>query len=164
MTQIRIRHAIHLIRQPNPSNVCWAASVAMTVGHGASIASVRAAAEAAGVRIHANGSLPVNDIANARLLARTFRLQTADVRTAPVTLEMIIAWLRRGKFAMLGGFNYRNRRTALDHAVTFFGVRGDGTARQTYLRIADPQGGLFRDDWDNFENDTLADPHFVLHK
>jgi hypothetical protein len=164
MTRVNIRHGMRLIRQPIPSNICWAAAVAMTTGRGATIASVQTAATAAGVRINANGTLPLGDLGNTRTLAQAFRLQIADVRTTEVTLERVIAWLRRGRFAMLGGFNYPNRGTALDHAVTFYGVRGDGTARHTNVLIADPQGGLFRDDWDNFEAQTMADPHFVLHK
>jgi hypothetical protein len=164
MTRVNIRHGIRLIRQPIPSNVCWAAATAMTVGGSASIASVQSAATAANVRIQTNGSLPLRDLANTRTLAGAFRLQVVDVQSTPVTLENVLKWLRRGRFAMLGGFNYTSRTTALDHAVTFYGARGDGSNRRTTVLIADPQGGLFQDDWEHFEEQIMADPHFVMHK
>ena len=165
MTAINIRHGIHVIRQPLGSRVCWAAATAMTVGHGATIASVQAEAAAGGVRLHTDGSLPIGDLANVQRLAARFRgLSVADVRTTPVTLELLLGWLRRGRFAMLGGFNYPGGQPANDHAVTFYGARGDGTARHTQISLADPYNGLFHDDFEHFEEQIMADPHFVLHR
>jgi hypothetical protein len=156
---------MHVIRQPRGSRVCWAAATAMTVGHGTTIASVQAEAAAGNVRINADGSLPVGDLTNIQRLAGRFRrMSVADVRTAPVTLESMLGWLRRGRFAMLGGFNYSGAMTALDHAVTFYAADGDGTARGTRMFLADPFNGLFRDDFEHFEEQIMADPHFVLHR
>ncbi|RIK78664.1 MAG: hypothetical protein DCC68_14765 [Planctomycetota bacterium] len=164
MTAILIRHGMHVIRQPRGSNLCWAASVAMVMGGSTTITIVRSQAEAAGVRLNANGSLPSGDLPNVQRLASHFRLHVADVRTTPVTLESIRGWLRPGRFAMLGGFNYSGSMTALDHAVTFYAVEGDGTPRGTRVFLADPFNGLFRDDFEHFEEEVMADPHFVLHK
>ena len=164
MSAIHLRHGMHSIRQPRGSNVCWAASVAMVVGGSTTITIVRSQATAAGVRINTNGSLPLGDIANVRRLASAFRLQVADTRTTPVTLEMICAWLRRGRFAMLGGFNFSGSMTAMDHAVTFYAAEGDGTARHTRIYLADPISGLFHTDFEQLDNEVVADPHFVLHR
>ncbi|MEX2187894.1 MAG: hypothetical protein WD875_13905 [Pirellulales bacterium] len=164
MSVVHIRHGMHSIRQPRGSNVCWAASVAMVMGRSATIATVRAQAAAAGVRINGNGSLPLGDAANVRRLAGAFRLRVADVRTTPVTLDSTVGWLRRGRFVMLGGFNFSGSMTAMDHAVTFYAAEGDGTQRHTRIFLADPIGGLFHDDFEHFEEAVMADPHFVLHR
>lgn len=164
MSAVHIRHGMHLIRQPRGSNVCWAASVAMVLGGRATITTVRSQAAAAGVRINSNGSLPLGDLPNVRRLASHFRLAVADVRTTPVTLQTICGWLRRGRFAMFGGFNFTGSMTAMDHAVTFYAAEGDGTDRGTRVFLADPISGLFRSDFEHLDNEVIADPHFVLHR
>lgn len=165
MTAINIRHGIHVIRQPIGSKVCWAAATAMTVGHTATIESVQTAAAAGHVRIHSDGSLPIGDLANVRRLAGCFSgLRVTDVRTTPVTLELMLQWLHCGRFAMLGGFNYPGGQPANDHAVTFYGANGDGTARRTRISLADPYNGPFHDDFEHFEEQIMADPHFIIHR
>jgi hypothetical protein len=108
--------------------------------------------------------LPIGNLANVRLLAAQFGLSVADVRETPVTVESLAGWLRRGRFAMLGGFNYPRQGMALDHAVTFFAIQGDGTPRGTEIFLADPYNGRFRDDFEHFEESIMADPHFIIHR
>jgi hypothetical protein len=165
MARLQIQHAVNVIRQPRGSKVCWAAATAMTVGGGESIASVQTKARAGEVRLHDDGSLPIGDLANVRRLATQFRgLSVADVRTTPVTVALMAGWLRRGRFALLGGFNYPGEPTAFDHAVTFFAIQGDGTARGTQIFLADPYNDRFHDDFEHFEESIMADPHFVIHR
>ena len=164
MTQIRHWHSIQIIRQPPGSRVCWAASLAMTLGGSESIRTVQAKARRGGVRLHTDGSLPVGDLPNVERLASRFaRLRVADVRESPITIELIVSWLQRGRFTLLGGFNYPGL-AALDHAVTFYAVGGDGSMRGTTIRLADPFNGLFRDDFEHFEEQIMADAHFVIHR
>ena len=165
MARLQVQHAVNVIRQPRGSKVCWAAAVAMTVGGEESIASVQSKARSAGVRLHDDGSLPIGDLANVRRLAGQYRgLSVADVRTASVTVASLAGWLRRGRFALLGGFNYPGEPSAFDHAVTFFAIQGDGTPRRTEVFLADPYNDRFHDDFEHFEANVMADPHFVIHR
>ena len=164
MARLHVQHAVHVIRQPRGSKVCWAASVAMTVGGSETIATVQAKARGAGVRLHDDGSLPIGDMPNVQRLASQYRLSVSDVRATDVTVELVAGWLRRGRFAMLGGFNYPRQPAANDHAVTFFAIQGDGTARRTQISLADPYNGRFHDDFEHFESLVMADPHFVVHR
>ncbi len=163
MAEIHSRHGMHPIRQPRGSNLCWAAAVAMVKGEGATVATVRTRAAAHGVTMNANGSIPVGDEPNMRRLATAFQLQMSDVRTTPVTLATVQRVLGRGRVAMFGGFNYEASMTALDHAVTLYALIGDGTARHTRISLADPFRSLFHDDWEHFEEQIMADPHFLLY-
>ena len=165
MARVQIQHAVNVIRQPRGSKVCWAASVAMTVGGEESIASVQAKARTAGVRLHDDGSLPIGDLPNVRLLAAQFRgLSVADVRETSVSVGLVAGWLRPGRFALLGGFNYPGESAAFDHAVTFYAIQGDGSPRRTKISLADPYNDRFHDDFEHFEANVMADPHFVIHR
>jgi hypothetical protein len=165
MARLQVQHAVHVIRQPRGSKVCWAASVAMTVGGEESIPSVQRKARAGGVRLHDDGSLPIGDLPNVQRLANQFHgLAVADVRTTAVTVSSMARWLRRGRFALLGGFNYPGEPAAFDHAVCFYAIQGDGSARGTQIFLADPYNDRFHDDFEHFEEAVMADPHFVIHR
>jgi hypothetical protein len=167
MSVFRIVHPIGHIRQPNP-NDCWAAAVAMARGsyHGQQLMvwNVKQLAAAAGVNLNADGSLPENDLANVNRLASAVGLRTTDVRTTPVTLAVMRRLLTPGRMAILGGFNYSTRPSALNHAVTFYRLWGDDATGTATLSLVDPYDGrAVNFSWDVFDNEIMADPHFVLH-
>ena len=167
MARFRIAHIVAFIRQPNP-NDCWAAAAAMARGRIGGrhlmVWDVKRAAASNGVRLNRDGSLPGRDLGNTTRLATAVGLRITDVRTTPVTLALMQRLLGRGKLAILGGFNYPNRATALNHAVTVYRLYGDESARGTTITIADPfDGRPYNFDWERFENEIMADPHFILH-
>ncbi len=118
-----------------------------------------------GVRLNPDGSLPEGDLPNVARLGSALGLRTADVRTVPVTLELLRRVLTPNRIAILGGFNYPSRPTALNHAVAVYRLWGDASASGTTISLVDPYDGRpCNFTWDVFDNEIMADPHFILHQ
>ncbi len=167
MSEFRIVHPVGHIRQPNP-NDCWAAAAAMARGsyhgHHLMVWNVKQLAAANGVLLNPNGSLPQGDLANVNRLASAVGLHTTDVRTTPVTLALMKRLLTPGRMAILGGYNYPTRPSALNHATTIYRLWGDDSAAGTTISLVDPfDGRAYNFTWDVFDGEIMADPHFVLH-
>ncbi len=167
MARFRIAHPVALIRQQSP-NDCWAAATAMARGrhHGTHLMAwnVRQIAAQNGVRINANGSLPVNDLSNTRKLATALGMHCHDVRigaVATLSMQRMKRFLRRGRLALFGFFDFT--RGSLNHVVTVYRMYGDGTPTGTTLSIVDPYTGRAQNfDWEWFNDSIMADPHFII--
>lgn len=167
MSAFRVTHPIAHIRQPS-ANDRWAAATAMalgrTSGEHSTVTRVKQIAARAGASIGANGSLPKENISNTRKLARALGMTCYDVRLPVVTtftLQLMKQHLRRGRVAMLGQFDYIS--TTLFHAIAIYRLYGDGTPTGTFVSFVDPFDGRARNfDWEFFEADIVANPHFLI--
>lgn len=167
MSHIRVVHPVAYVRQPT-QNECWAAATAMARGHASgghyTVSRVRQVAADNRVRVNANGSLPVNDFGNTSKLARAMGMKCRDVRVGSVTsltMEKMKTYLQDGRLALFGFFDFPTR--SLNHVITIYRMFGDGTPAGTTVSIVDPFLGRAQNfDWDTFDNDIMADPHFVV--
>jgi hypothetical protein len=167
MATFRIIHPIAHVKQPS-GNDCWAAAVAMARGRQdgshLTVSRVKQLAAAAGVRLNSDGSLIPRDMANTRTLASAFGLRVRNVQTGALRLATLKNALRPGRMVLLGGINYPDASSAMNHAVTFYRAWGDDTAAGTTLSLVDPlDGRAYNFSWDVLDNEIVADPHFLLH-
>jgi hypothetical protein len=167
MSNFSIVHSIAHIRQPN-QNDCWAAAAAMARGERNGrhlmVWDVKQIAADRGVQLNANGSLRSRDFANMMILATALGMFTTDVQHTPLTLALMRTLLTPGRLAIFGGVNYPAQPVAMDHAFTVYRLWGDGTPTGTRLSLVDPLDGRAHNfTWDEFDNVTMADPHFVMH-
>lgn len=166
MSRTQIMHSVVPIRQRRATE-CWAAAVAMARGtiqrHPATIQVVKDLAREARVNTEADGTLRLYDGVNVSRLAAAVGLTYRRVRETPVTLALMARWLPRGRLAILGALNNPFRATVTNHAITIFGLVGDGTGQGTTISFVDPYDGQrISHPWDWFEENILVDPHFVL--
>ncbi|MEW4487023.1 papain-like cysteine protease family protein [Thalassoglobus sp. JC818] len=169
MATFRVTHPIAHIRQPS-QNDCWAAATAMARGRDRGrhlmVSDVKQIASDNGVRVNVDGTLPVQDLGNTRRLATALNMQCFDVRmgaVTTVTVSVMKRYLERGRLALFGFFDFP--RLSLNHVITVYRMWGDGTPTGTTISIVDPFNGRADNfSWKEFNEDIMADPHFVVVK
>jgi hypothetical protein len=157
---MNIHHHVATILTEN-RNDCWAASTAMAT-HRHSIAGtnhVKALASAANIPLDV-GTLPDESVP---LLARVVRLGLHDFRIRDLTLSELARLLVRGPVVAFGFFNFPGPAAAFKHAVVIFSLIGDGTPRNTTIKLIDPSSLVnpFSDDFEHF-SELVADITFLL--
>ncbi len=163
---VNIRHPIVVIRQPQGSNLCWAAAIAMVLGDGTTAPQVVQRAISAGRTVNRDGSMPSLSPTNASFMALTFRLRMTDVSNTDLTVRLLTPLMRPGRIAILGSFSYpwASGQASL-HAVCAFSLVGGGGDNDTRLGYADP----YRQDTaerilSQLLDDFLTYPHYIFHR
>ena len=131
MSQI-VRHVIP-ISQPQGSNKCWAAVVAMVLGRSGSgiVEKIVAEARTAGVPIQSDGRLDPNAPSQ---LAQAFNLNITTVSTV-LSGQDVAGRMSRGAVGLLG------QESTGKHAVVCHGMIGDFSASSTCdIWGVDPRG------------------------
>ncbi len=162
---VNIVHPIIPIRQPGNSSLCWAASIAMVLGGGATIESVRQTAVAAGRTLNPDGSMSIQNPNAVMMMAGTFRLHLRDVRMTDLTVTLLEGLMRAGRIAILGSFSYPGQASSTLHAICAFSLVGPGGGGNTRLGYVDPYRRDSASDFlDVLLDNFLTDPHFVFHR
>ena len=169
MSRFRVNHPVAHIRQPS-ANDCWAAATAMARGRDRGrhlmVWDVKQIASQNGVNVNQDGSLPLGDLSNTRRLARALGMKCFDVRLGAVTtlsMELMKTYLKRGRLALFGLFDFP--RISLHHVVTIYRMFGDGTPGGTTITIVDPFDGRAHNfSWQRFDEEIMADPHFIVSR
>ncbi len=139
MSEININHRINRIQQPSEFS-CWAACLAMMIESGGqkcySVQGVILHARTNGVTLNPNGSLETSR-ANMDHLQTAFGIRVLSNR-GTVRIADLVPRLTIAPIILMGGFNYADRSSPMNHAVVMGGMWGDG-GDDTGLSIVDPQ-------------------------
>jgi hypothetical protein len=150
---ISLCHPIHNVPMRAAClNDCWAHAVAMMLGRGseAGVEAVRQRAARAGVTFDSTGVSPSSVSALARAVHLNHVDYTTPARRAP-SLRELARLLAHGPVVVLGLFTVPGQPNPVPHAVTVFGLRGDGSDRGTEVSAVNPaDGATFRDDFEHF--------------
>ena len=135
-----IRHVVP-VSQPQGSNLCWAAVVAMIVGRSGSdvVNQIRNEAVAANVPLYANGTL--NETTGVPGLATAFHLRCDNVGTGILPGQDLADRLTRGPIGLFGLLTPPPSSGSPRHAVAAHGVTGDFAASSSSMILGvDPRG------------------------